>query len=68
MKKGDEKSYLVSENGLFLAVVGCLFDLIAFSSAEERAQCFASGLTTQGELCLHLMLHSWKPNVTGYSE
>lgn len=47
MKKGDEKkSNLVSENGLFLAVVGCLFNLIAFSSAEKRAQCFASGLMT----------------------
>lgn len=71
MKKGDgkkKKSYLVSENGLFLAVVGCLFDLIAFSSAEERAQCFTSGLTTQGELCLHLTLHNWKQNVTGHSE
>lgn len=60
--------YLVSENGLFLAVVSCLFDLIAFSSTEERAQCVASGLTTQGELCLHLTSHNRKQNVTGHSE
>lgn len=48
--------------------VSCLFDLLAFSSAKERAQCFALGLIDQGELCLHLILHNWKQKVTSHSE
>lgn len=48
--------------------VSCLFDVLAFSSAKERAQCFALGMIDQGELCLHLILHNWKQKVTSHCE